>query len=56
MKKVLITGACGFVGKYLIKEFLENGYEILACDIKNNGTLPENVKYAEMNILNKEQI
>ena len=32
MKKVLITGAGGFVGSYLIKEFKENGYEIIACE------------------------
>ncbi len=56
MKKILITGACGFVGKYLINEFLNDEYEILACDINNNGKLPSNVKYAQMNILDNEQV
>ena len=36
MKKVLITGAGGFVGKYLIKEFTNQNYEIIACDITTN--------------------
>lgn len=30
MKKILITGATGFIGNYVIKELLENGYEIIA--------------------------
>ena len=33
MKKVLITGAAGFVGSYLIKEFQNENYEVIACDI-----------------------
>ena len=30
MKKVLVTGAYGFLGKYLIKELLDNGYSVIA--------------------------
>ena len=30
MKKVLVTGAYGFLGKYLIKELLDNGYSVVA--------------------------
>lgn len=30
MKKVLVTGAYGFLGKYLIKELLSNGYSVIA--------------------------
>ena len=30
MKKVLVTGAYGFLGKYLIKELIENGYSVIA--------------------------
>jgi len=28
--KVLVTGATGFLGKYIIDELMENGYEIIA--------------------------
>lgn len=30
LRKVLITGAYGFLGKYVIEEFLENGYIVVA--------------------------
>ncbi len=30
MKKVVITGASGFVGSYLVNEFASNGYEVTA--------------------------
>lgn len=54
MKKVLITGAGGFVGSYLIKEFKENGYTIIACDIAKKDNFGEDVIYYDMDILNKQ--
>lgn len=33
MKKVIITGADGFVGSYTVQCFLDNGVEVLALDI-----------------------
>jgi nucleoside-diphosphate-sugar epimerase len=30
--KVLITGAAGFIGGYLVKELLDNGYEVVGID------------------------
>lgn len=56
MKKVLITGAGGFVGSYLIKEFKENGYEIIACDINKSDSIDKDVAYYSMDILNKEKV
>lgn len=35
MKKVLIFGGFGFVGKYLIEEFKDNGYEVFATGLRN---------------------
>ena len=56
MKKVLITGAGGFVGKYLIKEFTNQNYEIIACDITTNVKFNDNVKYFNMDILDKNVV
>ena len=56
MKKVLIIGAGGFVGKYLIKEFKKDNYEVIACDINKNNLENEDVIYYDIDILNKEVV
>lgn len=56
MKKVLIVGACGFVGKYLIEEFKCNDYEVIACDINNKNIESKDIEYHNMDILNKEDV
>ena len=33
-KKILITGANGYIGKHVVKEALNEGYSVIACDIK----------------------
>lgn len=38
LKTVLVTGGTGFVGAYIIKQLLENGYRVRA--IRRNSTLP----------------
>ncbi|MBI2071304.1 MAG: NAD-dependent epimerase/dehydratase family protein [Elusimicrobia bacterium] len=35
MKKVLVTGGCGFVGSTLIRELLDQGVEVAALDLPN---------------------
>ena len=35
-KKILITGCSGFIGNYLVKKFLNNGYEVFGISSKNN--------------------
>jgi len=56
MKKVLITGAGGFVGKYLIKEFQNSDYEIIACDINKKDVFDSSIKYYDLNIIDKELV
>ncbi len=56
MKKVLITGAGGFVGKYLIKEFCNHDYIVVACDINKGHAFNKNVQYYDMDILNKQRV
>lgn len=36
MKRVLVTGATGFLGKYLVEELTNNGYEVVAQGRKEN--------------------
>lgn len=35
--KVLVTGASGYIGRYVVTELLNNGHEVIAVDLKNNG-------------------
>lgn len=56
MKRVLITGAGGFVGGYLIKEFISNGYNVIACDINKDNLKNNDVEYYDMNILDKQRV
>ena len=35
-KKVLITGASGMIGHYLVKKCLDKGYEVRATDLRYN--------------------
>jgi nucleoside-diphosphate-sugar epimerase len=34
MKKVVVTGGSGLLGRWVVKEFVEQGYEVVNCDIK----------------------
>lgn len=56
MKKVLITGAGGFVGNYLIKEFSNHDYSVIACDINKGDIFDDNIEYYDMNILDKQRV
>lgn len=49
--KVLITGACGYMGKYVVREFLNHGHEVLASDFAYKG-LDERAKIINEPIFN----
>ena len=44
MKKAIVTGANGFIGKTLVKVLLERNYEIVALDIRFDDVLLNNNK------------
>lgn len=44
MKKILLTGATGFIGKALISELLKQKIELVASIRKENMVLPKNIK------------
>lgn len=50
-KSVLIFGAGGFVGPYLIREFLENGYSVAASDTRLPVTPVPGVQYGVADLL-----
>ncbi|MGL5574111.1 MAG: dTDP-glucose 4,6-dehydratase [Sarcina sp.] len=43
MKNVLVTGGAGFIGRWLVKSLLEDGYKVLVLDNLSNGSL-ENIE------------
>jgi len=49
--KALITGIGGFVGNYLAKELLSNGYEVYGIDV--NEKKIDNVKFSKVDLLDK---
>jgi dTDP-4-dehydrorhamnose reductase len=58
MKKVLVTGANGFVGFYVVAQLLQKGFAVIATG-KGKSRLPfqdQNLIYEEMDITNKESV
>lgn len=56
MKSVLIFGAGGFVGKYLAKEFHDNGYHVCGSDIVKGDTLPDWLDFQPADLLNMDDV
>ena len=38
MKKVLVTGGCGYIGSHTIIDLIENGFEVISIDNLSNAT------------------
>lgn len=61
MKKILITGASGFVGKYLVRELLEdNNYQIfgtyLSEESKNTSSVNDLITFVKLDLTDKEEV
>lgn len=57
-KKVIVFGAAGFIGTYLIDELLRQNYQIIASDISDVGEnhyRENNVPYVSIDITNKNE-
>ena len=33
MKKIIITGGCGFIGSHIVEQFIDKNYEITVVDL-----------------------
>ena len=51
MKKILITGAAGFIAPHIIEESLKRNWEVIAVDLKE---VPEHLKYKDVKYLIKD--
>lgn len=54
MKKAIVTGANGFIGKTLVNALLEREYEVVALDVRFDDGLLNNASVTCVNVLNKE--
>src|SRR5690554_5894103 len=49
-KKILVTGAAGFIGFFLVKKLIEEGHDVIGLD-NINDYYDVNLKYARLNEL-----
>ncbi len=56
MKKLLIFGISGFVGEYLAKEFLAQGYMVCGSDIVENEEIGKLVPFYKADLLNSQEV
>ena len=52
MKKILVTGGCGYIGAHTIVDLIENGFEVISAD--NNSRSNENILDAVEKITGKQ--
>lgn len=56
MSRVLIFGAGGFVGSYLCKEFLNNGYKVSGTDKGEGSALPSEVDFYKTDLMKGDEV
>lgn len=56
MSRVLIFGAGGFVGSYLCKEFLNNGYKVSGTDKGEGSALPSEVDFYKNDLMQVNEV
>ena len=50
MKWALITGALGGIGKALVKEYVNEGYRVLATDLNNCNEKSDNIYFVQLDL------
>lgn len=54
MKKVLVTGANGYIGQHVVKNALDRGFDVIACDIRNTG-IDDRATFTDVSIFSGEK-
>ena len=44
MKNVLVTGAGGFIGGYLVSKLIKKNFNVICCDIKPKNNMAKAIK------------
>ncbi|RYF90199.1 MAG: NAD-dependent epimerase/dehydratase family protein, partial [Chitinophagaceae bacterium] len=39
MKKILVTGGCGYIGGHTIVDLIDNGFEVISVDDLSKGSM-----------------
>ena len=58
-KRAVVTGGCGFIGGYVVRELLKNGYHVIVIDILIQGeqsTLPDEVDFVHADICDYDTV
>ena len=53
MKKILVTGANGYIGRHVVKALLDEGHQVTACDI-NFSEMDNRARRIKMDLLNEK--
>lgn len=56
MKKVLVTGASGFIGRYVVKSLLSKGYKVSSISHTSTPSNFKELKQYELNLMNHEAV
>jgi nucleoside-diphosphate-sugar epimerase len=56
MKKILLTGATGFIGSHTLNILFQNGYEVHAVTSKVNTSLNPNVIWHQVNLFDNNKV
>lgn len=58
MEKVLITGVAGFIGSYVAKRFIKEGYHVIGIDNLSSGKIsnvPSNIDFLKLDLSNNSE-